>query len=354
MRRIALAAFLALLAFPAAAPGKALELGLQDDPNEASGLGSVAPFAYRYQYLSGDIRAASGWRNWNPGGRFVTNYVSESKRARVTPVFSYYTIQQSEPGLGAGNEAAVIRQNLGSPAFVKAWLGDIELALKRIGNSRAIFQVEPDMWGWIQQRNRRRAPPNVRRVARKIVKIRNRVAPKVQLAYPVSIWGSGPDVVYDNTPLGKIPALARRSAGFYRSLGARFDLVFGEMDDRDSGFNEVVLNDRGRSWWTQTDYERHVRFFSNFTKAARRNVIIWQVPLGNSNQDNSNKHWRDDKVETLLGDPKRKWLERYAGAGVIAFIFGAGIEGGTTDESDGGLFHRLAKRYYDEGPVQLP
>ena len=351
MRALLLAlAVLAVAAPPGSAKG--LQIGLQDDPNEAGGLRSIAPFAYRYQYLSGDVRGQSGWRNWNPNGRFVTNYVRESKRAGITPVFSYYTIQQSEPGLGA-SEPDVVRQNLGNSAFVKAWLADIELALRRIGGNRAILQVEPDMWGYIQQRNRRRAPRNARRIARRIVKIRNRVAPKVELAYPVSIWGSGPDIVLDDTPLRRVPGLARRSAGFYRSLGARFDLVFGEMDDRDSGYNEVVNRDGGRSWWTQTDYERHVRFFANFTKAARRNAIIWQVPLGNSSQDNSNLHWRDDKVETLLDDPDRKWLDRYARAGVTAFLFGAGIEGGTTDETDGGLFHRLAKRYYDQGPVRL-
>ena len=353
MRRIALAALALGLAFPAAAPAKGLEIGLQDDPNEASGLASIAPFAYRYQYLSGDIRGQSGWRNWNPNGSFVKNYVRESKRAGITPVFSYYTIQQSEPGLGRPEPEAV-RENLGNRAFVKAWLADIELALKRIGGNRAILQVEPDMWGYIQQRHRRRAPRNVRRIARRIVRIRNRVAPKVQLAYPLSIWGSGPDVVYNDTPLEQIPKLARRSARFYRSLGARFDLVFGEMDDRDSGFNEVVGGDGGKSWWTEADYERHVRFFANFTKAARRKVMIWQVPLGNSTLDNSDKHWRDDKVETLLGDPDRRWLKRYADAGVVAFLFGAGIEGCTTDETDGGVFHRLAAAYYDEGLVPLP
>ena len=41
-------------------------------------------------------------------------------------------------------------------------------------------------------------------------------------------------------------------------------------------------------------------------------------------------------------------------AGVVAFLFGAGADGATTDETDGGHFDRLARRYYRRGRVKLP
>jgi hypothetical protein len=350
------AVVLAVAALGAATPAssaRGLELGLADQPNGAAEMRAVAPFGFRYQYLAGDVRGESGWRNWNPNGRFVTLYVKESRRAGIAPVFPYYTLQHSEPGLGSAEDEAIER-NLSDRGFVDAWLADIELALRRTAGRRATLHLEPDLWGHLQQRHGDTAPRQARRLARRVVAIRNSVAPRVRLAYHVSIWGTGTDIVLQDTPLRQVGRLARRAARFYRSLGARFDLVFGEMDDRDAGFNQHVNGDGGRSWWTQGDYARHVRFFARFTRAARRPVVIWQVPLGNSRLDDSWGRYRDNKVETLLGDPKRVWLKRYARAGVIAFLFGAGAEGATTDETDGGLFDRLARRYYRRGRVELP
>lgn len=299
------------------------------------------------------MRGQSGWRNWNENGSFVTRYVNESRRAHITPVLTYYALQQSEPGLGSAEDDAV-EQNLGDRGFVRAWLSDIGLALKRTNGRRAILHVEPDFWGFVQQRHGDHAPRQVRRIARRIVALRDRYAPRVKLAYHLSVWGTNTDIVLQDTPLAQVDRLARRSVRFYRSLRARFDLVFAEMDDRDAGFNQVVNGDGGRSWWTTADYRRDVRFLSRFHAAVHRPLVVWQVPLGNSTLDDTWDHYRDEKVERLLADPDRTWLKRYARAGVAAFLFGAGADGCTTDETDGGVFDRLAKHYYRRGRVRLP
>ena len=357
------AAAVALALVPAAAEAKLpprpdgwpkrLQVGLADQPGGAADVRRRAAYGFRYQYLAGDVRGQSGWQNWNPDGTFVSRYVEESRQAGITPVLSWYTLQHSRPGMGMAEDRAV-RRNLGARGFVRAWLANFELALRRTGNQRAVLHVEPDLWGYIQQRHARRAPAQARRIAHRMVRLRNRVAPRVLLAYHVSIWGTNTDIVLQDSSLARVRRLATRSARFYRSLGARFDLVFGEMDDRDAGFNEEVNGDGGRSWWTNADYRRHVRFFERFVQVARRRVVLWQIPLGNSKLDNRWKHYRDNKVERLLGDPKRTWLRRYARAGVIGLLFGAGAHGATTDETDGGLFHRVANRYYRNGPVRLP
>src|SRR5438067_10587174 len=75
-----------------------LQLGLADEPGGASALRKSAPFGFRYQYLAGGVNTGNGWATWNPNGSFVTSYVRESMTAHVTPVFSYYMLQQSKPG----------------------------------------------------------------------------------------------------------------------------------------------------------------------------------------------------------------------------------------------------------------
>jgi hypothetical protein len=337
---------------PAAWPGK-LELGLASQPGNAGAVLREAPFGFRYQYLAGDVRAGSGWQNWNPNGRFVSYYVAESRRHAITPVFSWYVLQHSRPAGGSGEREAV-RANLSDPGFVRAWLDNFKLALRRVGHRRAVIQIEPDFWGYVQQIHGDRAPRQVRRLARRMVKLRDRVAPRVLLAYHVSIWGTNTDIVLQDSSLRQVRRLATRAARFYRSLGARFDLVFGEMDDRDAGFNETVNGDGGASWWTSADYRRHVRFFARFVDIAQRRVVIWQIPVGSRGLDNTYQRYRDNKVETLLRDPDRHWLKRYVRAGVIGFLFGAGADAATSPDADGGFFYESAARYYQRGRLELP
>jgi len=361
--RAALAAALALVVLPPVAGArlparpdgwpKRLELGLANQPGGANSMLREAPFGFRYQYLAGDVSGQSGWQNWNPNGTFVSRYMRESRRAGVTPVFSWYVLQHSRPGRGGRTERGAVRAALRDRGFRRAWMDNLALALRRIGDRRAVIQIEPDFWGYVQQVHGDRAPRKVRRLARRMVRMRDRLAPRVLLAYHVSIWGTNTDIVLQNSSRREVRRLGTRAARFYRSLGARFDLVFGEMDDRDAGYNEVVNGDGGLSWWTRADYRRHVRFFERFVQVSRRRVVIWQIPLGSRGLDNTHRRYRDNKVERLLRDPERRWLRRYARAGVIGFLFGAGSSDATSPDADGGVFYESARRYYRRGRLKL-
>ena len=59
---------------------------------------------------------------------------------------------------------------------------------------------------------------------------------------------------------------------------------------------------------------------------------MWQIPLGNSAQDNTVNHWKDNRVEYLFGH-----LDGVADAYVAALLFGAGQQDQATPKSDGGL-----------------
>jgi len=176
------------------------------------------------------------------------------------------------------------------------------------------------------------------------VRLRDRHAPSALLAWHLSTWGTNDSATANDLPGARIDALAARSAAFYASLGARFDLVFNDVADRDDGFRRVVLNERTPAHhWGRGDVGRHLRWVRRFTSATDRRVVLWQLPLGHRRLPNTHGRYRDNRVALLLGS--RRNLRRARAAGVVGLLFGAGAEGCTTPATDGGHFFRLARRY---------
>jgi hypothetical protein len=339
-------ALLLLLALPASASAATVGIGLTDGPGGAQALRKSAPFQYRYQYLAG------GWPSWNPGGSFASMYARESFKAHITPVFTLYTIRQSPPGRDNGDEAAADLGNLRNVQTMRAWYSDARLLFKRVaGRHRVIVHVEPDLWGYVEQaaakdesskvaaavsstgdRDLRGLPNNVSGFARAVVRLRNRYARNVRLGYHLSVWGTRTDIALQDPPNRQVDALGHRAARFYRSLHARFDMTFAEFDDRDSGFNEIINGDGGASWWDAADFRRDVRFTRVYSRAAKQRIVKWQIPLGNTlmlAMDDSFGHFRDNRVQRLLGSRNSKQLRAYAHAGVVALLFGGGADGTT-------------------------
>ena len=211
------AAILALLLRPAGREGLApvpaglpatLELGMASAPGGAVAMRQTAPFAYRYQYLAGG--PADGWTTWEPDGEFVTSYIRESRTSGMTPVFTYYVLQQSVSG--DGSEQARVARGLADAGTMDAYLRGIELFFERAGQAggTVILHVEPDLWGFGHQiANGDDAarvavampaatgqPSNLAGLARAIVALRDRLAPGVLLAYSLSNWGTGHDFTY--------------------------------------------------------------------------------------------------------------------------------------------------------------
>ena len=389
---LAIIAATALLA-PATATAKRLELGLTDAPGGAKKLRRAAKFGYRYQYLAGGVNTGAGWATWNPNGTFASMYARESRGAHLTPVFDYYMLRQSLPGSRDGDEARGDLANLRNRGTMRALYGDLRLLFKRVNHrGRVIVHVEPDLWGYGQQAARRdnaatvkaavastgvkelRGLPNtLPGFARAVVRLRNRHAPRVRLAYHLSVWGTGTDVALQNPSNRRVDRLARRAAKFERSLHARFDLAFAEFDDRDSGFNRAINGDGGASWWNARDFSRDIRFDARFRRGTKLRLVKWQIPLGNTlmrAMNNSWGHFQDNRVQWLLAGNGRRHLKRYARAGVTALLFGGGADGTTcacdaqhdgrtnpapingnrrrslSADDDGGYFKSRARAYY--------
>ncbi|MCC6173973.1 MAG: hypothetical protein IT305_01610 [Chloroflexi bacterium] len=378
-----------------------LHLGMSSGAGGAASMQATAPFGFRYQYLAGGVNTGDGWSTWNSDGAFVTNYIRESTDHGMLPVFTYYMIRQSAPG--GDQEVAAIKTNLATPGTMKAYYEDLHLFFVRAGafpDTKVVLHVEPDLWGFLHQQAQdddaatisipvgstgidalADLPDDASGFARAIVRLRDQEAPNVLLGYHLSFWGAGTDIFLSKSPDPTVDLLATRSASFYRSLRADFDLAFAEFSDRDAGFKQANYHDNGRSWWNASDFARQVRFLATFVDLTGERIVLWQIPYGNTRMramNNTWNHYQDNRVEWLLDDPSRQHLQQYVDVGTIAFLFGRGADGATnasdaakdgvtnpapingntrtslSADDDGGFFRERAAAYYADGALALP
>ena len=357
----ALAVFLTLAGVAGAAPSaslpplpakwpRTLQIGLTEDPGS-----HVKPLGFRYQYLAGGVNTGSGWATWNPNGTFASMYVQDSWAHGVIPVLTYYMLLQSKPG--GGDELHADLTNLRNPSTMAAYWRDVTLMFQRVrGAKPVVVHVEPDLWGYLEQAGARSL---ARSFAHRLIALRNRLAPRVALAWHLSVWGTKEDPTYSKPSLEHMRALGARSAAFYRSLRAHFDLVFNDVTDRDAGFYQHVEGNP-RTWWGPADFRRHDVYIAAFTRRVHRRVVLWQLPLGNTSLPDSWGRYRDNRLQWWLGTRSgapssavaRAHLRATRNSGVIGLLFGGGADGTTSDQSDGGFFFAAA-RSYEHHPLRL-
>jgi hypothetical protein len=343
MRRAMLPMLLSLVPIPVGWPNHML-LGVMDGPGGAAKLVSHARVDARYAYLAGGVNTGSGWATWNPGGSYASMYVRESLDKQVIPVLTYYQLLQSAPARGS-DELHKDISNLRNPQTMRAYWADWQLLLRRVsasaGNRLVVIHVEPDLWGYLQQAG---DVDLARRFARRLVSLRNRLAPHVLLAWHLSVWGTREDPTYSKPSLAHMDQLAASSAGFYLSLRTHFDLVFNDVTDRDAGFYRVIEGNP-RTGWGPADFRRHDAYIAGFTRRTHLPVVLWQLPVGDTHLNNTWDHFRDNRLQWWLSDPTGPHLRATRNAGVIGLLFGGGADGTTGPYTDGGFFWRLARAY---------
>lgn len=370
-----------------------LGIGMSDLPSPPPLFTMPAGVEYRQQYLSGG--AGTGWTNWNNNGDFAKFYIEDSISRGMTPIFTYYMICQSGHG-GAGNgshpcysqEQNTIRDNLANSATMNGYWADLKIFYEKAAqfpDQTVILHVEPDMWGHLHQLSANddvsnyghavqvggSGHPDLAGIADTpqgfvdgLYRLRDVTgAQNVLIGYHVSMWGTLVDFALANPSPQEMQGLAEQSVTFYQSLGREFDLSFFEIRDRDAGFYEVQWG-MPDVWWQQNDWDNHITWITRYSADTGQSVMLWQLPYGNTQRaemDNSWGHYRDNIVETLLGESDYSTLNRYVDAGVIAIVFGQGASGTTCPcdsngdgrVDDGGYFNEVASRYLDGNQISL-
>jgi len=363
-----------------------LELGLSDAPGGAGRLAGIAPFGLRYQYLAGGVNTGGDWTHWNPNGTFVTRYIAESEARHIVPVFSYYEIRQSEPGAANVDEPSADLGNLNDVSTMREYYLTLRTFYRRAAaaSGPVVLQFEPDLFGYIEQRAAhddastvpaavastgipalRGLPNTAVGFARAVLALRDAYAPRVLVGYHISIWGTKRDIHLSHPSAVEVDRMAAAAAAFYRSLHASFDVSFTELTDRDAGYAQKVDGQGPGAWWKPVDFNHDMRFLRGYHARVALPIVMWQIPLGNTVSPIVNDtpyHYRDNKVQWLLGAGSAAHLRAFARAGGVALLFGggqatdtdAGEASGDGRPDDGGYFDARAREYYAAGPRPLP
>lgn len=366
-----------------------LQIGLIDPENGAPALARRAPFGMRWHYLSGGAGTPGSWDLWRTGGgSYATAYLQDSEKTGTVPFLSYYVLQQTPPLDTIGDEAEKVLAGLKDAAVMRAVVGDIRLALTRMGQAGvegpSVLQIEADLWGYVQQKGHSAnletklagsdplaagIPNTLAGFARLVTRIRNQVAPRVLLAYPVSVFGTNKDIVGSDPTKDQVTRMAASTVQFWRSLGRPFDLMTFEYANRNAGYQVKVDGmAEADAWWTADNEARHLQYVKGVLDQTKRAGVLWQVPPGNTVRKSMNDtpgHYRDTKVQALLGRKGRPYLRAYRDAGIVSVLFGSAFPNDTcacrrTDQyakgkgdDDGGYLASQVRKYQREGELRV-
>ena len=351
-----------------------------------------APFDGRYLYLSGGLfdgtapcsSCATGcttggsscsnsgggcawWGCWqydqDPPGQYVLNFIGVNEKAspKQIPMFTYYQELQAS-GLNEGTAQVAA---LNDAAFLARYLADWRFVLQKIGTHVAFLHIEPDFWGYVEQLNPdpHKVPAKVASanptdcsgnensaagVAQCMIHMVRIYAPNAKVGLHASAWGTNMDVFGNRDAKLDVLGEAQKIVTFLTALGAKEgDFIVSDPSDRDAGFYQKTQS--RNTWWDDTNATLpnfHQAF--TWTKAVAEGlglpVLYWQIPVGNMSLDNTKYHYQDNRLDYFFGH-----MDEVVAAHVVGLYFGAGADGPTTPETDGGNLVAKTNAYRTTG-----
>lgn len=351
----AVAGTLAYGTVPGGLPGR-LSVGLVSEPGDTWMQDSGVQWDLRYHYF------VTGWRNnwgYDPtnSGQWGLDYLRDSDAHGFIPVVQYYCMNDL-PGGGESSFYAKTR----NAATMATYFGDFKVLLERCKEfgKPVLVLMEGDGFAYmeIQSGDNPDAPaaiastglPELQGLPNTaagwglaFLQLRKSVgANNVILGMHISAWATQRDISYYQTDLPLQPEVDQAYAFLSRLglaanvTGATFDLLVGDPLDRDSDFYRVTQGqDR---WWDASDsasiasksFNRYAEWLRLWNQTARRRWVLWQIPLGNSNHLNVHNTGqarggcKDNRPEYFFGSGSDTHLRKFADAGVVSLLFGAG------------------------------
>ena len=344
----------------AALPSTRLEFGL-NNLDSTWMTSSGVPWRYRYQYLAGGVNTTNNWLTWQnpaqPPGQFALDYMTASTTspANFIPVFTWYQLLQSTPSTGS-NELNRDYSNLNNAATMSSYYASFKVLMQKAGQygSQVVVHVEPDFWGYMQQKagggdattvpamvrssgfaEASSYPDTVAGFASTLKHLRDTYAPNALLAMHASMWSSGVDIASNTDPNINAAAEADKTAAFLNSAGAgAWDAVFNDVDDHDAAWWELAscgtppcVNQYYTHWWDPNNvsfpnFSRYLAWVGELHTKTARPQLAWQVPTGNQyflTINNTCGHYQDNVAAYFISH-----AGQLLNAGLIAVLFGAG------------------------------
>ena len=338
-------------------------------------IASRAPFDVRYHYLAGGLPESNGpcascsqechqedwWGCWQdrsaPPGKYLRDFVGHARKRGQLPFITYYEwlhLSRAEEGVA---EVKALRDR----AMAARYFADFRFMLQQLGGERALLHLEPDLWGYAQQTNKRPAqipaavasanptdcaglPDTLAGLGRCLIKMVRTYAPAARVGLQASAWSTNVDVMQNRDPALDVVHHARKTAAFLREAGAgEGDFIVVEASDRDAGFYAAQGKD---GWWDASDatlpnFRQAFAWAKALSEELRLPNLWWQLPLGHAGLGDRPGSWRDNRVDYFLSHP-----ERVVASHGVAMLFGAGASDQTEPSTDRGHFVARAKKYF--------
>jgi len=296
-------------------------------------------------------------------GRYVTDFIAAAHSRNQVPLLTYYELLQAS---GAGEDLVVANAN--KLSLMSRYLADFRFLLKTIGANTAFLQVEPDFWGFAQQVNNDPTkipaavasanptdcggqPNTIAGLGHCFLSMARKYAPNVRIGLHGSSFGPGVDATANTDPSVDIPGEGRKLGNFLLAVGAgEGDFVTVDASDRDAGYYASVGQNRG---WDATNaalpsFHQAFTWAKALAETVNRPILFWQVPVGNAAQNNTNNHWKDNRVDYFFAH-----TDELAAAHVAGIFFGAGRDDQTFPETDGNNLVTKATAYVAKGGQRL-
>jgi hypothetical protein len=353
--------------------------GFSDSDNDPT-TPAAASWDLSYRYLAGGLFAGSapctacnascnapnqfwwGCFDGTPGGYALDRFTAGGP----IPWFTYYEILQASGAQSFTAEVGAVND----ANFSTKILADLQFLFKTIGNRTAFVHVEPDFWGFAQNAvnaDPTKIPAQVQQFpdcasqpntlvgfARCIIAMSRKYSPNVRIGLHGSTFATGTDISINKNPAVDVAAEAKKLATFMKALGADAgDFIAVDASDRDYAYYALVENDGGAHTWDTTN-QTLPNFHQDFTwaQALAENlglpVFYWQIPMGNAAQNNTDTHYKDNRVDYFYAHP-----DELAAAHVAGMLFGAGDGHQTNTLTDGGNLVTREKAYLAAGGQAL-
>lgn len=350
---------------------------------------SNTPLDIRYAYLAGGlsddgpcnscasscttngVSCATGggcgwWGCWQwdqlPPGEYVRSFLERAEEAGQIPMFTWYELLQS-----SGGPESELLNAVQNPSLMQNYFAHWRFLLENIGSSDVLLHIEPDFWGFAQQKssNPHKLPAQVAAVnpedcadqedtvaglGRCMITMAHKYAPRARVALHASGWSTRFDVLNNRDKTLNIEDHAQQTANFLLEAGAALgEFIVLDASDRDAGYYEL----QGRDTWWRDDgalpnLDQALRWSSALHKATSCPTMWWQVPVGNENLPNAPYQYRDNRVRLFLDN-----LSLFPPTGTFALGFGAGEATQTNPETDGGYLTSRITQAVEQGTVKL-
>lgn len=334
-----------------------------------------APFDVQYQYINNvapvaacmtscknDAACGKWWGCWQwnerpPGsqypGDFMNNLSKVSWQNQSRPQMSFWTYYSLLNIAGTEGQAEI--DALNNADMLKRYFADYRFFLQKIGNSKSIVHLEPDLWGFIRstKKDPHTLPAKVNEsnwddcpasthensiagFSRCLITMARKYAPNIAVGFHASPW------TYSAS--GDAEVVAK----FMKSLGAdEGDFIVTDPADRDAGYYETVKSEAWH-WWDDQAFTTYLSWSKALAEAVGKPTIMWQIPLGNSWQNNTYQHYRDNRVELLF-----KNIDAVAAAHVVGLLFGGGDTPCTNIDTDYNMLIDKTINYWKAGGATI-